>query len=183
MSSSSSSSAQPHLLPVEVWSLISDYTTSPAAEHDGSSGKVQKTGLSSLRCTSRALNSLLTSEEYYRARVIDAIKSLDELNDAMHNNKSTSLINTASSAPNTSSPWPHAESVGGYKNLFRILIDYAPLEGWYTLCDGWPWGFLVLIKFCDGLFCGEVISVSQEDNNGPSSPPTSCQPRRIFEIS
>src|SRR6056300_812841 len=111
MMSSSSSSAQPHLLPVEVWSLISDYTTSPTAEHDGSSGKVQKTGLSSLRCTSRALNSLLTSEEYYRARVIDAIKSLDELNDTLHSNRSTSLLSkpSSSSAPNTSSPWPHAE--------------------------------------------------------------------------
>lgn len=178
MMSSSSLSAQPTLLPTEVWSLISDYTTSPAAEHDGYSSGMQKTGLSSLRCTSRALNLLLTSEEYYRARVIDAIKSLDELNDTMHNKRSTSsLLNKPSS-----SPWPCAESVGGYKNLFRILIDYAPLEGWYTLCDGWPWGFLVLMKFCDGLFCGEVISVSQEDNNGPSSPPT-CQPKRIFEIS
>jgi hypothetical protein len=177
MMSSSSSSAQPHILPVEVWSLISDYTTSPTAEHDGSSGKVQKTGLSSLRCTSRALYTLLTSEEYYRARVIDAIKSLDELDATMHN-KSTSLLNKPSS------PWPHAESVGGYKNLFHILIDYAPLEGWYTLCDGWPWGFLVLMKFCDGLFCGEVISVSSsQEDNGSSSPPTSCQPRRIFEIS
>lgn len=175
----SSSAAQPHLLPVEVWSLISDYTTSPAAEHDGYSSGMKKTGLSSLRCTSRSLNSLLTSEEYYRARVIDAIKSLDELNDTMHKNRATSLLNKPSS-----SPWPCAESVGGYKNLFRILIDYAPLEGWYTLCDGWPWGFLVLMKFCEGLFCGEVISMSsQEDNNGSSSPPTSCQPRRIFEIS
>ena len=114
--SSSSSAAQPHLLPVEVWSIISDYTTSPTAEHDGySSGKVQKTGLSSLRCTCRSLNSLLTSEEYYRARVIDAIKSLDELNDTMHNNRATSLLNKPASsfAPNTSSPWPWRRSAFG----------------------------------------------------------------------
>ena len=181
MSSSSSSAAQPHLLPVEVWSLISDYTTSPAAEHDGYSSGMQKTGLSSLRCTSRALNLLLTSEDYYRARVIDAIKSLDE-NDTMHKNRATSLLKPPSSSPpNTSSPWPCAESVGGYKNLFRILIDYAPLEGWYTLCDGWPWGFLVLMKFCDGLFCGEFISASPPATTTPME--YDCQPKRIFEIS
>eukprot|EP00985_Skeletonema_marinoi_P029870 scaffold29432_cov153-Skeletonema_marinoi.AAC.3 len=76
----SSSSQHLSALPVEVWSMISDYTTAPATERDGPD--TQRTCLSALRCTSRAFNSLLTSDEYYQARVADAIKTLDELDTA-----------------------------------------------------------------------------------------------------
>jgi len=167
-------------LPVEVWSIISDYTTAPAAERDSSD--TQKTCLSSLRCTARVFNSLLTSEEYYMARVADAIKTLDEL-DTFRRGAAVDAFDS-SGRSRVSTSWPRVECVGGYKNLFQILVSWAPLEGWYTLCDAWPWGFLVLIKFCDGMLCGEVVSVSQQDNSmAPLIDGYDCQRKRIFEIS
>lgn len=138
----------------------------------------------------RALHSLLTSEEYYQARVVDAIKTLDELD--MHRTSDNGSLNSSSTSCTCTNSrvtqWPCAESVGGYKNLFHILVDLAPLEGWYTLCDAWPWGYLVLMKFCDGMFCGEVVSVSQDGSLLPPPPLPSddgydCQRKRIFEIS
>ena len=160
-------------LPVEVWSLISDYATAPALELDGLDN--QKTCISSIRCTSHALFSLLTSEEYYQARVADAIKSLDELDSQR-----------GAAAALTTSHWPNPSAVGGYKNLFQILASWSPLEGWYSLCDSWPWGYLVLFKFCDGMLCGEIINVTPEDGSFMSSlseDACACQRKRIFEIS
>lgn len=164
-------------LPVEVWSLISDYATAPAAERDGSD--IQRTCLSSLRCSSRAFNALLTSEEYYQARVADAIKTLDEL-DTRKSATAGPFKSCGSSRLTTT--WPCAESVGGYKNLYHILVSWSPLEGWYTLCDAWPWGYLVLMKFCDGMLCGEVVSVSQQESSY-KAPEYDCERERIFEIS
>jgi len=160
--------------------MISDYTTAPATERDGPD--TQRTCLSALRCTSRVFNSLLTSDEYYQARVADAITTLDELDTTRR--ATAGPCNSSGSSRVTT--WPCAESVGGYKNLFHILVSWSPLEGWYTLCDSWPWGYLVLMKFCDGMLCGEVVSVSQQDGYGslpPSEDGYDCQRKRIFEIS
>jgi hypothetical protein len=109
-------------------------------------------------------------------------QTLDELDIHKTAAAAGSLNSSTSMTSSQVTPWPFAESVGGYKNLFHILVDFAPLEGWYALCDAWPWGYLVLMKFCDGVFCGEVVSVSQ-DGSFPSDGYYDCQRKRIFEIS
>ncbi len=108
----------------------------------------------------------------------DAIKTLDELD----TRKAAAGPFNSSGSSQATAAWPCAESVGGYKNLFHILVSWSPLEGWYTLCDAWPWGYLVLMKFCDGMFCGEVVSVSQQESSF-EAPGFDCERERIFQIS
>lgn len=133
----------------------------------------------SLRCTCKALRQILTSEPYYRAKVIDTYQ---KLNDGDEKGKQRSSANNRSA-------WPSAACVGGWRALNGILSHYAPLEGWYTVCDAWPWGLLVLCQFQEGKFCGDVVRAVTEANGDVTNSADSKQLRyhdyseRVFEIS
>lgn len=153
-------------LPVEVWSAITAYATSPDSEcNDDNSSPI-----SALRCASHAFHSLLTSEAYYRARVANTMRALQR-----HRGTSAKPGAQFDFAKRASSAYPRAEEVGGYANLLKVIVRCAPLEGWYTISDSWPWWLLVRIKFSDGKFCGDIVSTSAD--------PCGCRTaKRIFEI-
>jgi len=157
------------LLPVEVWSTITSYATSPASECNGDNSSP----MSALRCASRAFRLLLTSDVYYQARVSNTIRTLDEHRGArMKPGIQPGFANQVSS----SSEYPHAKEVGGYANLLKVIVQCAPLEGWYTISDSWPWWLLVRMKFSGGKFCGDIVSASTN--------PCDCRRvERIFELS
>lgn len=83
-----------------------------------------------LRCTCLTFQQLLSSEKYYQVKVMDTYptKELSE--------------------------WP---SVGAWRTLHSILAEYVALEGWYIICNAWPWGLLVLCRFDGGKFCGDLV--------------------------
>ena len=66
----------------------------------------------------------------------------------------------AGSAPSSSSRhgtgghWPQLSSP---RQLHRILAIYAPLEGFYVLQSAFPYGLLLILRFRDGRFVGELV--------------------------
>lgn len=114
-----------------------------------------------LRCTCKNLNQLLTSEEYFRIKVMETFGKGRDV-----------------------SSWPCAEHVGGWKILHdSILSIYAPVEGFYMVCNAWPWGLFVHCHFENGAFCGDLIRMVP--NNGTETDEAEYKSilDRIFEIS
>lgn len=116
--------------PEEIWAYI--FTFLPCT----SKSKQQEESEKSLRCTCKQLHQLLQSENYYQAKVMGAYAS----------NKRVS-----------SSEWPSHQRVGKWRILNQILSKYAILEGFWVICDAWPFGYLILCRFHGEKFCGDII--------------------------
>lgn len=148
----------PPALPAEVWSAIAAYAASPATECEGG----HASPVAALRCTSRAHRCALTAPAYHRARVADVRTALDARRGTRRR-------------AGDGGDHPAAAAVGGPANLLKILVRFAPLEGWYTVADSWPWWLLIRAKFIGGKFCGDIVLASVN--------PDECRRlERVFEL-
>lgn len=79
--------------------------------------------------------------------------------------------------------WP---SLRSYRALYRVLEQWAVLEGYYTVPSGFPWCLLVLLRFQAGALVGEVIRFASPSRSSQSRRPAgrmSLETRaKIFEI-
>jgi hypothetical protein len=86
-----------------------------------------------------------------------------------------------------SSEWPSYQRVGKWRILNQILSKYAILEGFWVICDAWPYGYLILCRFQDEKFCGDIIyplpTVIGKDNRQRNIIRYRNLTERIFEIS
>lgn len=114
-----------------------------------------------LRCTCKNFNQLLTSEEHYQIKVMEMIAKGKDV-----------------------TSWPSEKCVGGWKILHDNIVSlYTPLEGFYFVCNAWPWGLFVQCHFENGKFCGDLIRAVP--NNGTETDEMEYIRilDRIFEIS
>eukprot|EP00554_Chaetoceros_debilis_P016448 CAMPEP_0194123412 /NCGR_PEP_ID=MMETSP0150-20130528/54419_1 /TAXON_ID=122233 /ORGANISM="Chaetoceros debilis, Strain MM31A-1" /LENGTH=508 /DNA_ID=CAMNT_0038816647 /DNA_START=81 /DNA_END=1604 /DNA_ORIENTATION=+ len=136
-----------------------------------------------LRCTSKYFHKLLTSEEFYQ---IKAIESFATNNSRSRGADENGITNVQQSMDIDA--WPPLESVGGWRVLYdQILSVYAPLEGYCSICNAWPWGLLLECHFKDGKFCGDLVRAIQNNTIIEGSSTSTSQYIRksdkIFEIS
>ena len=64
--------------------------------------------------------------------------------------------------------WPNVSSP---RQLHTILSHYAPLEGFYVCATPYPFGLMLVLRFRDGQFVAELISlgqIEQTDNDDGS---------------
>ena len=62
-----------------------------------------------------------------------------------------------------SQQWP--TDLDSWWDLHRLLNVWAPLEGFYSCASAWPWGLLLLLRFEQGCFVGDVIKGGQQGEN------------------
>ncbi len=140
----------------------------PITSHTHSSASKEEEE-QSLRYTCKDLRQILTSEEYYQAKVMETFER--NYGDAR------CIIDE----------WPSAESVGGWRALYyNVLSIYFPLEGWCTLCESWPWGLVLRCGFHGRCFRGDLVRVFQgtdTDVDTSDSQSYHITSDRIFEIS
>lgn len=57
--------------------------------------------------------------------------------------------------------WPKFSS---FRKLYRVLEQWAPLEGFYRLQSAFPWCLLVLVRFSDGAFVADALRFSTQSD-------------------
>ena len=76
-----------------------------------------------------------------------------------------------------SANWPRLSS---YRALYATLEKWAPRQGFHQLVDAFPWGALVLLRFHEGFFIGELMHHRpSDDGSGKAIPQT---PLTILEV-
>ena len=65
-----------------------------------------------------------------------------------------SLVGQLDGGQRDNAQWP---ALASWWALHRLLRVWAPREGFYSLANAWPWGLLLLLRFHDGAFVGEVL--------------------------
>ena len=65
-----------------------------------------------------------------------------------------SLVGQLDGGQRDNAQWP---ALASWWALHRLLRVWAPREGFYSLANAWPWGLLLLLRFRDGAFVGEVL--------------------------
>jgi hypothetical protein len=98
----------------------------------------------------RSLAEELGDDEFMRAAIAERFRGLDD---------GEAPPEGAELSPALLSKWPNKDALGGWRGLYKVLAAYLPLEGWWLVCDAHPWGLLMLTRFHDGRFIGEVVRV------------------------
>ncbi|GFH47647.1 predicted protein [Chaetoceros tenuissimus] len=151
------------LLCENLWVHITSFLTHVDPSFSSSTSSIIEKEERALKCTSKTIHQLLTSEEFYQAKTIELFASRSCIQD-----------------------WPTLENVGSWKSLCHVLGLYIPLQGLYTLCESWPWGMLMDCKLQNGKVCGDLIRAIPETTMNTNSSRSACsysvERVRLFEI-
>ena len=52
--------------------------------------------------------------------------------------------------------------LSSWKSLYRVLHEWIPREGFYSLLEANPWGMIVRMRFHEGAFVGEMLCPREE---------------------